>query len=295
MLAVAFSVAVGLISIDAADDCPSAEAVAAALKSLAPPTSETPVTIELRSTDAGMMIRFRDANGASAKRWLDAQPSCAARAEAAAVVIAAYRLRLNDGTALRPPEMEPPEASSAEASASIRRSPPRRKPVAFEVSAAFVSAVASDGAFAPGAAAGLALARPNGRFAAHLALTGTGERSIALGDGHARWTRLAIQIGALYRQRLGSWVLDATADAVAALLLVEGDGFVDNRAATNFDPGLAAGLRIGRRWRGVTPFVGATATGWLRGQRVAANAVSSTVELPRFDALLTAGASFGNF
>ena len=176
-----------------------------------------------------------------------------------------------------------------------REAPTPTRHIGFDVAAAFVSAVAADGSFAPGANVSLMLARTGDRFAGHLALEGAGQRAILIGSGQALWTRVAVSFGAAYRLRLGRWRVDVAADAVAALLVVDGAGFAVNGNALNFDPGLALGVRAGYRWHRVMPFVGLGLTGWLRAETVETAAFAERGELPRLDVQLSVGASYGDF
>jgi hypothetical protein len=297
MLVVVLSVAVGLFTIDAEGDCPTGDAVAAALKPLLQDTRSTSSErVGIRSSEGGLTIQFIDAAGVvTGKRWLAATADCAERARSAAVVIAAQQFQLSDGGALPAPDLARPQAMPESIGTIRRTAPPRPSRLAYDMSAAFVSGVASDGSFAPGASVAALLGEVGGHFAGHLAVSGTGQRTIAVGSGQALWTRLALSLGAAYRIRSGGWITDVTADAVAALLLVDGKGFALNATTANFDPGLAVGVRAGYRWRRVMPFVGVGVTGWLRDETVSANQLVARADLPRLDVLVMAGASFGDF
>ncbi|MDB4967794.1 MAG: hypothetical protein JWN44_3483 [Myxococcales bacterium] len=298
MLAVVLSVTMGLVSIDVEGECPTREEIAAALEPLLQDTRNASTErVQIRSTGSGVGIQFINAVGVvTGKRWLAAGPDCGERARSAAVIIAAQRLQLTAGAALPPPDAAGPPGAVAPQAMMVRRAAPPQQPRAgYDLSAAFVSAIANDGGVAPGASIAAILGRAGGRFGGHVALSGTGQRSIVLGTGQARWTRLALSLGAAYRIRAGHWIADMTADAVAALLLVGGNGFAENAAVANFDPGLAAGIRAGYRWHRLMPFLGVGITGWLRSETVSANALAVRADLPRLDVILLAGASFGDF
>ena len=302
MLGIALSLALGLLTLDADGNCPSAAEVAAALAPLLPsPAVRARQHAVISSDDKALTLRLLGESGELIlARQID-EVDCRERARAVAVVIAAEERELSALPPIPPPAAPTLAAAPASASAdsltvTVARRPtrPRERP-AYELSAAFVSSISGDGQFAPGVTAAVALGRHDGAFAARIALRGDGERALALGGGEAHWTRISLSAGALYRLRHGRWDFDVDAGFVAALLLVQGSGYADDQSAINFDPGLEAGVRLALRWRFLTPFVGAALSGWLRGQQVATNASAAQTEIPRVEVALTVGAGFGNF
>jgi hypothetical protein len=80
---------------------------------------------------------------------------------------------------------------------------------------------------------------------------------------------------------------------LAALLLVQGNGFGDERQGHDFDPGLEIGLLLGYRWRFLTPFLEVRLAGWPRSQRVRVGGIAAAYELPRLDLLTSVGFAIG--
>ncbi len=134
------------------------------------------------------------------------------------------------------------------------------------------------------------------RWAGHLSLLGLSSEHQSLPPGSVSWTRPRWAVGGRYRLARGHHLsIDLRADAVAAVLVVSGNGFSANETAVAFDPGLSGGARLNVPWGRWTWFLEASALGWLRGQRVEVMGLAETLDLPRAEALLHVGltVSFG--
>jgi hypothetical protein len=128
------------------------------------------------------------------------------------------------------------------------------------------------------------------RWAGHLSLLGLSSEHQSLPPGSVSWTRPRGAIGGRYRLVHGRHLsIDLRADAVAAVLIVSGDGFSANETAVAFDPGLSGGARLNVPWGRWTWFLEASALGWLRGQRAEVMGLGRSLDLPRAEALLHVG------
>jgi hypothetical protein len=279
------------VTVYGATSCPSAGDVSAALA--AADDVETPRAatrrVELQAVGDEVVLRLQDAAGTelATRKLVRAAASCAELAQAAAVIITSWQLHPDEWT----PEI--PRLGPLHARAEVRHSrgsPPSL--VQYEVSAAFLTSIASDGTFAVGGQATTALTRRGARFLGRISVFGTDVREDRLGFGLIAWSRVALAAGAAYRFGT-TWQLELQADAIAALLVLHGSGTAGSNAF-NLDPGLRAGLRGMRRLGQVAIFIETAVVGWLRSQRVNADGASDTLEVPRFEVLLAAGVAFGN-
>jgi hypothetical protein len=90
------------------------------------------------------------------------------------------------------------------------------------------------------------------------------------------------------------WTVDLHAEAVAAWLTAGGAGFTTDLSEGAFDPGLGAGARF--PWfggGGLVPWLEVGAVAWPRAQTAFATPGSASVTLPRLEATLAIGVSFG--
>jgi hypothetical protein len=149
--------------------------------------------------------------------------------------------------------------------------------------------------FAAGGTVDASFAPGGRRWAARLALSGSGTRDLAFAGGSAGWTRFGLALGPALLLRRGRWQLDLHAEAVAGLLYVAGHGYDNARAAFSFDPGLGGGVRGAVRIGPLAPFVGVGVVGWLRPEEVALTSVAQGRTVPAVELLVSAGLSFGNF
>jgi hypothetical protein len=128
------------------------------------------------------------------------------------------------------------------------------------------------------------------RWAGHLALVGLSRAHQSLPPGSVSWTRPRATLGARYRLAQGERLsLDLRADAVAAVLVLSGEGFSANQTAFAFDPGLSGGVRVDLPWGRWTFFVEASALGWWRGQRAQVTGLAGSILLPREELSLQVG------
>ncbi len=272
--------------------CPTAAAVEARLQPLLPQLQDVPpARAHLEPLDELLRVEVRSEDGALLTvRDLQRAAPCADLAAAAAVVIASALL-----SAPRTPAL--PQLSL------VPSPPPRARPLPPPVRRPLPQLDAGVGLTAAAAGAGLAVgaalvvhAAPSGRaWGFRLGLAGTALRREALGEAGAVWTRAQLELGPRYRVRPGRLIIDVHAHAAAALVYVSGQGFAADYASLGWDAGLGAGVRIGLPLRWAMPWLGVSATGYLRPQELQVVGQTESGALPRFDAVLGLGLSAGKW
>lgn len=302
---VALGLTAGLV-VDATGACPRAQGVEERLAAL------------MGEADAGRAARVRvvEDGGASRRlrveivagdgavlllRELGGEGSCDERAEAAAVVVAAWLAQ--DATA-SPAATSPSPSPSPPISSSPSSSPSPSPPISSSPSSS-VSSSSSSGrwefAAAAGVVAGTAPAlrvdtlwapfRGRAMLRASLLLEGT--RESALAGGQARWLRGAAGLGLGYRLSGGAVAADLTLDALLGAVRVSGAEFTTSQSSWGGDLGGAAGVQVMRARGRVRPLLGFSVLGWLGQHRAEVGGVTETRAIPRVDFLVMVGLGFG--
>jgi hypothetical protein len=281
----------GVLSLTGSGTCPSPEDVAAILARPArSDASSVGRFVELDENDQEEILRLKqDSQRILAERRLSRSGvSCADLAKAAAVIISAWELPGGEWT----PDV--PSLSATAPPPTVSRAAPKRPSLLrYDAFAAILGSVAADGTLAVGAEGGVALTRAAARWMGRVSLFGTDTRSEAIGFGAIEWSRVALAAGPAYRFGGSRWQLDLHADALLALVIVEGRGGTES-SALNVDPGLRAGVRGMRRWGRTAVFVDVGVVGWLRSQAVQSPGMAEVVEIPRLEVQLAAGVAVGN-
>jgi hypothetical protein len=277
---IALGLALGLVRVEGPSTCPTAEQVSHALEGL-PGASRVAYTATLTLDGDALRIELADAEGRALRtRPFPASGDCDELAAAAAVIIAAWIGELRpmpaERVALRP-----------------RPRPRAPSPLRWEIGVGFVAGL--DAAFAPGGILDVQLAPRSSRFGGRLALLGAAPRTIALGTGEARYARPMVQLGPNLRFRPWRMLLDLHAEASLAVLIVEGRGFTTSQRDVDFDLGLGGGVRAAIRIGPVAPFIGASALGWTREQKLQVTGMAAVASLPRYEISIAIGATFGVF
>jgi hypothetical protein len=296
--------------------CPSAAEVARRLTPLLPATTgggEAEV-VEVVPTDGAAIVRLREADGhVSHERVLERAAGCDARADEAAVLVAAWEADLHADVVFpalpapapvalpvvasappAPPQVTPPPAVPVAVTAKQggeNRAPPFALALGAEV---FVAAPA----FADGTPAGAVelTGAGGGRVHGRVALLATGTHDLALSPGRVAWRRAALGAGALVDLVRGRVSLDARVGALAGVIVSRGSGFTTNYDATSAQVGADAGLRVGvpltPRFALWAELSGAVFPG---RQRLSVLNVPSAPELPTWEIDGGLGASFSLF
>jgi hypothetical protein len=126
------------------------------------------------------------------------------------------------------------------------------------------------------------------------ALTHT-SRQRDLDQGTVTWRRTHGELGLGWQSRGvagGSyWQASADADLLLGWMSASGSGFFQNQRQDAFEYGAGAGLRGERKLGAWALWLEARANLWAQPQRATLSNSSSTTLLPRFDVLVTLGAS----
>jgi hypothetical protein len=302
-----------LVAVDGEGTCPAPDDVQRRLAQLIPEVDESERQDRaylLRTPDALQVDLRRDDGQRIAERRLPATGSCDDLAAAAAVIIAAWEMRLKPeiaGGVKLPSSRRPPEPSAA-AQARAPAAPSAQTPTtgaraSFDLGGGVVGGVAG-GEFAPGAKVVTTFAPAGWRLGFAAALSAQARRIEELANTErARWTRAVVGGGARYRFGAGHGaVVDAHLLGLVGRVAVEGtrsvatgappDGSVP-RADSSVEVGASVGGRVARPWGAVAPWLGVDVTGWPGRQRVVGTAGDG--QLPRVEAQLSLGVSWGRF
>lgn len=306
----------GFLEVDGAATCPSPIEVGERLAILLPvgvaPGSPSSIDhARINVFDGSLVIDLEASSGLRSVRRLAANAPCGELADAAAVIIASletqFRPELQPFLVMpTPPPLPPPLPSAPPPPTGMPPSPAPASPtlavtaagpvsrLRWDVAAGFAGAVAGP-SFAPGGTIEATIGRAATGFGGWASLVGVGTSNLPLGPGQAAWTRPSLSVGAGYRLTRSRWTFDVHADAVAALLVVNGKGFTVTRQQYDFDPGLGGGVRAAVHVGATALFLGARAVGWLREQRVFVDGLAAAAVLPRYEVLLTLGLGRGRF
>jgi hypothetical protein len=250
--------------------------VAARLAALAPGGADGRAT--LIDEAGGVRLRLVRGDGTVVgDRRLDGGFPCDELAEAAALVLASWQSELQAAPVTAPPPATAPAAPARPAAAATT----------IELGAGLTAAPD----LVPGATLVAAVGR--GAWAAELTAGASVFRRDDVGGGQVRWLRAPLILGLRRRWPVGqAWALDATAGPAAALLLVRGEGFDRNHAATEVDLGGAGVVRAWRRWGAVGAWAGLTVVGWSAARDLTARPDESRRPLPQIEGWLAVGASW---
>lgn len=267
--------AVGAFSVTGNGKCPSARKVEQRVQQLSAGSVAGHSMASLKELpDGRLLLELRDESGVVLERKLPETASCEDRAEAAAVIIASELRRLEAGAPA--PSLPPTTVLPSLAPWHLR----------WEVGAGLSGAFSRE---AVGALLHLALWPSDRRLGGALKLVYPGSDLKSLGPGQVWWSRPSLRLGPQYRLEGRRFVLHLQAEAIAALLAIQGRGFSGNRRAAAFDPGLGGSARAGVRLGRVAPWIALLGAGWLKSQHAAVEGSGGVLSLPRYEVLLVAG------
>ncbi len=195
-----------------------------------------------------------------------------------------------------PSPPEPPAEEAPPVSAPVVEAPPPPAPAASSPSSLrFELAFDARGQYASGLAPGLGLtASLGGKLAGFFEVSTALARSLQLPPGQVRWFRIAFGLGARYRFELPWLYVEPMLSAEAALLRLEGQGFVQNAVVYAPDLSVCAQLRAGHAFNdALAVFIGARACAWPMQGRAQVISVSETAPLPTFEVAALVGISGG--
>jgi hypothetical protein len=278
-------------------DCPSVPEVVARLTGLLSGNSPgTSGAAHIRVQAGQMVVELAGEGEPAASRILPAEADCHSRAQAAALVIAAWLDNMpadSQAQAESVPALAIEPASLHAQSPVTEAAPPA--PSRFSLGAAVFASIDTQG---PGAvlSAEAAWKRLAGRLGLATALSLPLPRDTNVGQGKARWWRPVLALALRAPLTKGTWILDAGAGPVFGLLLVAGNGFQQNRTALAVSWGATAGFRLAHRnrskwvyWTELRTFL------WPSAQNIRNDVQGSAAKLaalPRIEVHLGLGCSF---
>jgi hypothetical protein len=329
--ALALQTAPPAVIVRASGDCPSAQAVNGALARLIAPTdAPRPADLaEIEVQGGTLAISLSRTSGeVIGHRELAAPPGCADRAEAVAIVLAAWETHLGDRAAqdlqvdrrlgVTPPPVAatnpavpapaPPARSFVSSGAAT---PPVQSagPAGLRASAAvggvagetrrfvwepggslFASVDVNDSAL--GAAAELALSRDGSPFALGGSALFVASHATTVSPGIGSWRRFGVVVDGRRRAVWPNAWLEARIGVALTALTIGGRGLAEESGGSTLDPGALGGLRVGLTGERAVSWLEVAMTFWPRSQIVYVRNGGSA-DLPWFEALIGVGLSWG--
>jgi hypothetical protein len=289
---------VGAAPVDVQGDtvCPRPGEVAAALDGLigARP-GDAPADIArlvLQETEVVVSLRLASSQELRSKR-IAPELSCAERATAAAVIIAAWESRLE----ARPAgDLLVPAANHGRPPPSVVTAQSTRADGHAKLGLAAGALLSVNAAgFAGAALLEILRSRRPSAFGLSAGALFVDAHASDLGPGEASWRRFGVTSDV--RRRI-SWSMprfEASAGVVVSALRIAGRRYVPNQTSWSFDPGITAGVRVGLFERGPAPWLQIGGAFWPRSQFVHSTGTLEAKErLPRLEILAGLGASFGD-
>jgi hypothetical protein len=284
--------------------CPRPDEVATLLATMLPEDAAAPATPKRGLGDAGgdrgeilargleTAVRLTDANGTLLdERVLEGL--CEERAHLAAVLLAIWEARL--GVEAPVPVADPPTTTASVAVAKVPASEQmeiHRRTTAMRLGAALVASVDIAG-LAPTGMLELQAQPWVGIAWGRLAVEATGEKSLALGQGDARWSRLTLGTGAVFERGTGRIAAALRGDFLVSRISVQGDGFASNHQGTVWQAGADLGLRLQLSLsRRASLWLDFSALAWPGQQVLSAGNVMSTRSLPSLEGHFGLGGTF---
>jgi hypothetical protein len=282
-------VVAGGVEVRSSSVCPSGGAIAGKLGLLLASEEGEPdvawVDVAALGPDGITELRLRllrpDATVVGDRR-LVVQGGCDEMADTVATVLAAWKA---------------PPLPAARTEAVVRATLPAREPAPAPMQAwlGVGAGVALLGNLAAAGSLELVAGRASSPVRARVAaLTHTG-RQRDLDQGTVTWRRTHGELGLGWQSRgaAGGAYFQASADADLLLgwLSASGSGFFQNNRQDAFEYGAGAALRGERKLGAWAVWLEARANLWAQPQRATLSNSSSTTLLPRFDVLVTLGAS----
>lgn len=273
--------------------CPSAAEVSAQVANLWQGERGTSVAAHIRLDGARLLIDLANENEPVITRSLPLESDCRARAQAAALVIAAWLDTVTVDPVGLPPVVP---AAPTRMSAPVTQTPAHAPRFLLGLGGYASLDAQGAGALFSGDAAFL---RVTGRLGLRAGLSFPLPRTMTVGQGQSRWWRPVLDLGVILPLYEGTWNLHASAGPALGLLVVAGKGFDHNRTDVVLSWGALAGLRLGfMRASGSTAWLEVCGLLWPGSQSIRNDVVGTTprdVALPRWEGHLGVGFSFAAF
>lgn len=281
------------MTVQGAAVCPRPDEVARALDPLLAPSDRDAIdaSAELVPQGPSVLLRLARSDGTVLfEKQLAAESSCAATAETAAVVLAAWAAQLHADLsyAFETPARVDRPAQPPQSPMVAAQPAPAVRPWAGTVGAG-VFASFQPSTFAPAVAIDVRVRRESSPWGGKLGFVGTGAHQLSLAPGNATWRRISASIGLLRHQAWRRLSINEEIALNPALLLVGGSDYTQAHSTQTWDFGAAAAVRLGLAWGRLEPWVEVGATGWLRSQVIEVTGIAQNKTLPGFEAQAGAG------
>lgn len=279
-------------SVTSDSECPSADAVNTALAGLLPPGAPAFAQARIRTLDDHQEVAFSSEGEPAHSRELPQEPNCEARAQAAALIIAAWMDAMPVGT-LGLPEVTSPTAQPVD-------SPPVEDPsTASERRLVWVGLGVLGMLDTMGGNWGLTgevgLDHVVGDLGLAVALSAALARDVRVGQGTARWWRPALELDLRLPVLTGAWNIEASLGPIIGLLVVKGYGYDQSSNDVVVSWGAGAGLRSFWTWGPARLWIDLRGRLWPEAQKIRNEIqeppVTRTAELPQWEGFLGLGFS----
>jgi len=277
-------------------DCPSAAEVTTRLTGLWSGDNPVAAMAHVRVQGGQMAVELASESEPATSRILPAESDCGARAQAAALVIAAW---LDSMPADPLGRVEPVALLSVEPAslrAPIAETPqPAQPPFLLGVGALAAFDAEGAGVVLSGETAWTRLV---GRFGLAAGLSAPLPRKTDVGSGSARWWRPVLALEMRVPLTQGAWILEGGLGPALGLLVVAGNGFHPNNTDVAVSWGATAGVRLAHRSRSKWAYwAELRALVWPAAQNIRSDAADgktlNLAPLPRIEGQLGLGFSFG--
>ncbi len=296
MLAVVSDPSGAPVRVTGATACPPAGEVEAAVAGLlGPRDSAAAPDVATVSDDADtIVVALRRGSGeVIGEKRLDAGLTCDQRARAAAVIIAAWEARLPTQATMLIVQPQSPAPDTASVVTRIEAAPaPHARPFRVEPGVS-VGAALNGTTLAPAGMIEVAFSRPNGILVPAVGALAVGSHTMNVGSGAGSWRRFGLLATVGSRRAWSSTWLEARTGVALTLLDISGSSFQRNGSGVTFDPGIPIGVRFGLRAGPVRWWLDGTVAFWPRSQTLYVQGSPASTTLPRGEALLGLGASYG--
>ena len=280
----------GGVEVHSSGACPSAEAIGAKLGLLLATEGGDPnvASVEVAAQKPGGITEIRlrllrpDASVVGDRRLI-VQGGCDEMADTIATVLAVWKT---------PP---PPVAAQSESTALLANPARTAAPAPVQAWLGAGGGVALVGPLAATGTLNLVAGRAPSPVRARVAAFTQTSRQLDLDQGTVSWRRTHAELGLGWQSRgaAGSsyWQASAEADILLGWLTASGSGFFHDHRQDAFEYGAGAGLRGERKLGAWAFWLEGRTNLWAQRQRAVLSNSSSMTTLPRFDVLVTLGAS----
>lgn len=273
--------------------CPSAAEVTAQVANLWQGENVTSVAAHIRLEGVRLLIDLASENEPVVTRSLPVESDCRSRAQAAALVIAAWL-----DTVATDPVGLPPAVPPALARVSPPVTPMAAHTPRFLLGLGGYALVDAQGTTAL-FSADAAWLRLAGRMGLRAGFAFPLPRTLTVGQGQSRWWRPVLDVGVILPLHEGTWGVQASAGPALGLLVVAGKGFDRNRTDVVLSWGALAGLRLAyTRASGSTAWLELRGLLWPGAQGIRNEVLGTSPRdsaLPRWEGHLGLGFSFAAF